>query len=245
MYPVYCINLEHREDRKKHSLDQFEKIGISSDNVIYPHFIKDPRGGSYGCYDSHMKIWNDFVTNHPEDNFCLVFEDDFVANENSKEIIKNAIYFIDTNYEKVDILFLHNFNISVENEINDDNFVNGYAILSHAYILTRHYIQSIIKNNLLPEYKTPFDLAISCNKKDALYSEKIFYSKQACFKQLVDESDNYLNIFDKFLRKDINEIAYNYILFFKFLKNINISDDDIKKQMCGVDYFLQKYNKLF
>jgi len=237
MYPVYCINLEHREDRKKHSLDQFEKIGISSDNVIYPHFVKDPRGGVYGCYDSHMKVWNDFFTKHPEHKFCLVFEDDFLANDNSKEIIKKAKRFIDTNYENVDILFLHNFNVLVENDINDDNFVNGYGLQGHSYILTRHYVQSIIiKNGFIPEPNgLHFDIIISFYMKEALYSEKIFFTKNECFKQLTDKSDNCNNIFDGVFRDDINRTTYAIIEHLFFLKKINMNDRDIKLYMCQLN----------
>ena len=60
-YPIYCINLEHRKDRREHSMKQFETLGISPNRVKYPHFTKDPRGGVYGCFDSHIKIWNDFL----------------------------------------------------------------------------------------------------------------------------------------------------------------------------------------
>lgn len=44
-YPIYCINLEHREDRLRHSMTQFKNLGISHNTVIYPFFKKDPRGG--------------------------------------------------------------------------------------------------------------------------------------------------------------------------------------------------------
>jgi len=42
---IYCINLEHRGDRKQLSLEQFTKMGVSHDKVMYPHFTKDKRGG--------------------------------------------------------------------------------------------------------------------------------------------------------------------------------------------------------
>jgi len=240
MFPVYCINLEHRDDRKKHSLEEFKKIGISSDNVTYPHFVKDPRGGVYGCFDSHMKVWNDFFTKHVSHNFCLVFEDDFVSNDNSKEIIKNAIDFINKNYEKVDILFLHNFNVFVKNNINDDNFVNGYGPSAGAYIISRHYIKSIInKNGKLPDPSgVHIDFIISHYRDDILYSERLFFTKNYCFKQLVDKSDNYLNILDELFRGDLNkqnELFKNAILVSKQIIP-HLNDDLIK----DISYFIMK-----
>ena len=117
--PIYCINLEHRKDRKQHSLEQFTKMGVSHDNGVYPHFTKDKRGGVYGCFDSHMKIRNDFYTNYPNEKYCLVFEDDFIAPSNYKRIIKKATEFLDKNYEDVDILFLHDVCIKTENKANN------------------------------------------------------------------------------------------------------------------------------
>ena len=49
--PIYCINLKHRKDRKEHSLQQFTKLNILHDAVIYLPFTKDDRGGVYGCFD--------------------------------------------------------------------------------------------------------------------------------------------------------------------------------------------------
>lgn len=43
--PIYCINLENCKDRKKHSLEQFAKLGIPQDRVTYLYFTKDERGG--------------------------------------------------------------------------------------------------------------------------------------------------------------------------------------------------------
>ncbi len=45
MYPIYCINLEHRKDRKEHTIKEFEKMGIDHNKVIYPHFTKHKGGG--------------------------------------------------------------------------------------------------------------------------------------------------------------------------------------------------------
>ena len=58
-------------------MTQFTNLEISPTTVNYPHFTKDPRGGIYGCFDSHIKVWNDFFINHPNEKYVLVFEDDF------------------------------------------------------------------------------------------------------------------------------------------------------------------------
>ena len=132
-YPVYCINLVTRTDRKKHAIDNFKKLGIK--NVIYPTFNKDKRGGSYGCYSSHIYIWKHFFKNYPDSKYCLIFEDDFKLTKNSKKYIKLGETFIEENYNKVDILNLHNFGTPVDNKINTKIFTNGFGAATHAYFI--------------------------------------------------------------------------------------------------------------
>lgn len=202
---IYCINLEHRKDRKTHSLKQFNKMDIPYDKVVYLHFTKDKRSGAYGCFDSHMKVWNDFYTNYPNEKYCLVFEDDFVAPPNSKYIIKKATKFLEKNYDDIDILFLHNICTSVDNKANNYQFTNGYGFTNHAMFVSRRYIENIItKYGNLPEPNgRHIDNEITLNqfdKDNVLYSEKLFYTKKECFTQLSEKSENYLNRFDEFIR---------------------------------------------
>jgi len=232
-YPIYCINLEHRKDRKEHSMSQFTNLGISLNSVIYPYLKKDPRGGVYGCFDSHIKVWNDFFINHPNEKYVLVFEDDFVVTNNSKSILENATKFIDNNYDKIDILILHNICVNVENTINDYQFTCGYGISTTALFITRHYIKSIIdKYGKLPEpngrhidFEIGFNIIDNDNK---LYTNKIFFTKETCFTQLVDKSDNYLNFIDEMFRFDINKQAEYNMNIFKVLKKMVLNDDQIK-----------------
>lgn len=221
-FPIYCINLEHRKDRKEHTIEQFKKLNINHDNVIYPHFIKDNRGGIYGVFDSHMKVWNDFFVKHPNQNYCLVFEDDFVIFENSKSIIKKAIDFIEKNYKDIDILFLHNLKVNVDNNINNKTFNNGYGITACAYFINRHYIQSIItKYGKLPEPNGKHvDVELTMNNLDKdnwIYSEKIFFTNKPCIKQLENsKSDNCNNSFDELFRQNTTlEHCVNTLTFIK------------------------------
>jgi GR25 family glycosyltransferase involved in LPS biosynthesis len=229
--PVYCINLIHRKDRKQNSMENFEKLGIK--NVIFPVLEKHPDGGAYGCYDSHIKIWKEFYkTGTP---YCLIFEDDFKCSKDVKEnrkIIKKAIKFAGENLKKVDIILLHNFCIETDNKINNDYFTNGYGFSTHAMIITKNYIKSVIKKNGgFPQANGGhIDCEINVNSDNILYSEKIFFTKNECFVQIQDECDNYLNSIDKYL---INDRTFNLEMHKKilvFIKNKTLmSDDNFKK----------------
>jgi GR25 family glycosyltransferase involved in LPS biosynthesis len=215
--PIYCINLKERTDRKKHAQKEFRRIDIQHNDVIFLDFFRHKNGGIYGCYDSHMKVWNDFYKNHLDKELCIVFEDDFEATENSILYLKKAISFIEKNKDKVDILFLHDSFIEYNNHDKKDTsnayFTRGYGFLAHVYIVTRKYIKSILdkNDNHLPKPNgIHFDIDINMNANSILYSENIFFCKDPIFVQEEIQSNNYNNIFDKIIKKKYgNEFMFN------------------------------------
>ena len=218
-YPAYCINLKERTDRKNHAKKQFRKIDIEPSDVIFLDFFKHKKGGLYGCYDSHMKVWNDFYQNHKDKELCIIFEDDFEATENSIYYLKKAISFIEKNKYKVDVLFLHDKFIEYNNDNNNKKdisnkyFIHGYGLLAHAYIITIKYIKFILdkNDNHLPKPNgIHFDIDINMNKNSILYSDNIYYCKSRAFIQKELQSDNYNNIFDEIIKKKYgNEFFFN------------------------------------
>lgn len=244
-YPVYCINLKERVDRKKNVEKEFEKIDIKPSNVIFLDFYKHKMGGRYGCYDSHMKVWKDFYINHADKEICIIFEDDVEVTENSKLYLKRAVSFIEKNIDNVDILFLHNKCIGYtkkninKKSIHDKYFINDYGFYAHAYIVTRKYIQMILNknNNHLPKPNgIHFDVDININQKGILYSENIYFCKNPIFIQKnKDESNNDNNMFgvDVMLRKKYgNDIFRNISMKLKKnLKLILLNDDDKTKKV--------------
>ncbi len=237
--PIYCINLSHREDRKKHSLEQFKKIGIPEYQIIYPPFTKDNRGGFYGCFDSHMKIWNDFYLYYPNQSYALIFEDDFIAPPHADMLIKMAAKFTQEN--DVDIVNFHNLCVPLEGEQNNKLFTHGYGLGTHAYLITRRYIESIIERfgSLPMANGRHIDYEISINnidKDNRLYSEKIFYTHQEAFTQMVGKSDNMISFIGKihhgiFGERDSDRTTHMNYTFstIRFLKKNNlISDENVK-----------------
>ena len=179
-----------------------------------------------------------FLLNYPNDKYCLVLEDDFIAPSNYTNTIKHATKFLDKNYDEIDILFLHDMCIKVENPVNNHRFTNGYGFNNTAYLITRRYIQSIIdKHEKLPEpngRNIDFETMLnSVDKDNMLYSTKLFYTNEECFTQLIDKSDNYINKFDELFRTDLQKTQRNARDFFTFLKKNKIVDDEqIKKITC-------------
>jgi len=239
--PIYCINLQERPDRKKTAINEFKKINIDK-NVIFLEFHKHEKGGRYGCYDSHVKVWYNFYKNHKDKEMCIVFEDDFTVTENSETYLKRAIPFIQENRDKIDILFLHddfikyNPNYTNRNDINNNYFTNGYGKLAHAYIITRKYIKSIIKktkNNLLEQLETNFDIDMNFNKNNLLYSENFYFCNEVVFLQdNNNKSNNYTHRLEEIIRVNTSN-QFMFDLSTSFMKVINFlcgyNDDKTKK----------------
>lgn len=90
---IVCINLDISVERRKHAEYYFNKLDIPGKFFITK---KHPKGGLYGCFDSHVKILKD-AYDRGLDNI-LIFEDDFLpsASYSSENMIK-AIDFMETN----------------------------------------------------------------------------------------------------------------------------------------------------
>jgi GR25 family glycosyltransferase involved in LPS biosynthesis len=188
-----------------------------------------------------MKVWNDFYINYPDKEMCIIFEDDFEVTENSKLYLKKAISFIEKNKDNIDILFLHDKFVSYSEDrdkdkhcIDDKYFINGYGLLTHAYIVTRKYIKSILdkNNNHLPQpSKIHFDIDINMEQKSVVYSKNIYYCKKSVFIQKNNsESDNYINKLDEFIRKKYGNYMSLHIGI-QFIKHIKLLlKDDYKTQ---------------
>lgn len=227
MYPIYCINLQTRIDRKQHSKEQFLKLNIPLNSVIFPPFEKDLSGGVYGCFRSHMSIWNDFLINHPNSPYCLIFEDDFLINTENKEciqVLKDATKFLDSH--PADILHLHN--ICIPFKKSDEQFQQGYGVTTHAYFVTRSYIERIFQSGIPQADGTHIDINFSFKKQSPLYSQNIYYSNKLFFSQYVSSSDNYNCTLDSLLRIDhigmlcIGISFLNTLKSYELLTNSNI-----------------------
>lgn len=227
MYPIYCINLQNRIDRKQHTKEQFVKLNIPLDSVTYPHFTKDPSGGAFGCFRSHMFVWKDFLEKHPDKPYCLVLEDDFLVNTSDQEcqrIIKDATDFLDST-KSVDILHLHNLCISTDSMVKPKTFHRGYGTMAHAYFVTRKFISRL--REIPDAMGDQIDFTISFKHDSPIYSENQYYADKLYFSQYPNISDNYLNWFDQVTRIDHIFIWSKVYTCISVLKDLGILTDSI------------------
>jgi hypothetical protein len=85
---IYYINLDHRTDRNREMLGEFDKMGIPKNKIVRISAIKDAKYGDLGCSKSHVKALKQFVESGKSN--CIVFEDDFEFSQ-SKEIVHKSL----------------------------------------------------------------------------------------------------------------------------------------------------------
>lgn len=138
---INCINLYTRNDRLIRSYKVFKKLGIP---VIYYRVHKHSTDGVKGCYESHLSVIKNAYYNGCRN--LLIFEDDVVESPYfSNKLIEKAINFMKEN-ENWEIFYLgHQPNIFWKSsEVISDEIIKTQSTLTHAYVISRKYMEKII-----------------------------------------------------------------------------------------------------
>lgn len=107
---IVCINLDISFDRRMQSQKYFNEYNIPA---RFYTVQKHPKGGRYGCFDSHMKIIKDAYERGL--NNILVFEDDFMPTAAfTEEKIAEAVHFMRT-HDDWDIFYLGYGTVKMDN----------------------------------------------------------------------------------------------------------------------------------
>lgn len=193
---VYLINLDSRPDKLESSKKIFEKLGITSYKRIIPNFNTFDTN-SYlnkerqSVKDSHVRCVQDAIKNNYTN--ILIFEDDFVFNQEDKEVEENieqhielCMSFIKKN--SFDILYLDNMKtihkdkdnvlIKIERRRHEEDFVliKGKAYV-HSYILNKRIFQAFVDGQT--KYKSTGNDGVISHLKGTkyMYSKGIFDQK--------------------------------------------------------------------
>lgn len=147
---IVCINLEHRKDRKQVSENIFKQLNI---NCRFHTVRKHPKGGMYGCFESHIQVIKD-AYNKGLDNL-LIFEDDIKLTPSyTNSQLEICTEFMKTNKEW-DIFFLGyipcNTNRGSMKDLFNAEFVNSHIIqyrpfATHSYCVSRKGMHKILNN---------------------------------------------------------------------------------------------------
>jgi len=184
-----CISLDTRKDRRRKVKQVFKRIGIL-DRITWWIVSKNPYGGVYGCFESHLMIWKKFGSRP----YLCVFEDDLDG------------YLIDfirlmtlLPHIRTPVINLAPSPVYVSEVINGVSY--GNFLDTVAYILQRRDISQIIKH-VEPYYGIPIDLAMI----------DIPTAGISIFRQINQDSDvSERSYYYYYWRKRVREVLTSYI----------------------------------
>jgi len=139
---IFYINLDHRQDRRNHIINQLEIINYPKDKIIRIPAIQTDFGG-LGCARSHVKTIETFL--ETGEQRCIVLEDDFTFYQN---ITSDYFYQLLNNLpENWDIVMLSS------NTISDRNFSDTFKKCNNAQTASGYMISKTFAPKLLQNFK--------------------------------------------------------------------------------------------
>lgn len=198
MTQFYCISLEERSDRRERLKEIIQKLDIPLEWWIVK---KHPDGGIYGCFESHIAIWNKMAkSNYPDDELVVIMEDDLCITEpvTSKEfytLLKKCRQLLKEN--KVDIIHLGHLTQTLVGKIHSStrwSFFRGKCTFAHLYAITVGKIREHI-NTIKRGYGQHIDIVMCQKLQQILLLPNVFQQRD-----LLDTDNQWDNDADQFYR---------------------------------------------
>lgn len=137
-----CINLIERDDRMEEAQEQFEKVGLFG-SVMFHRVERHPRGGRYGCYNSHREVMQQALKDNIDT--LLIFEDDVQFEDGWEQVVRDAKEFIDSGAE-FDAFFLGSQILFVD-EQHTSTVWRVKCTNAHAYVVSREGMEAFVANS--------------------------------------------------------------------------------------------------
>lgn len=176
---IYYINLDNRPDRKREFLSEISKIDFPNKNIVrIPGVYKEKMGG-LGCSLSHIKALNKFI--HSNENYCMIFEDDFIFNEETIGKVREYLFNLFENNISFDVCMLSG--LILKSEPTEYKFLNKVinGQTASGYIVSKAFAPVLLQN---------FTESAQLLEKD--YSKYNVYALDQYWKQLQPSNNWYI-----------------------------------------------------
>lgn len=164
MIPSYCITMSITPERYTRAKNLFNDLKYPVNFYIAE---RDPQGGIYGCWRSHLACWDDAVSKGHD--IIAVFEDDVeIPNEEEfKKILEEAHKFLVQN-ENFEFIALHGQVLPIEYKKGPIKF--GVPITTCAYMIHLPRFLKRGRKNIEPTGKH-FDYELFLNPEGPIYTK--------------------------------------------------------------------------
>ncbi|MEN6331376.1 MAG: glycosyltransferase, partial [Smithella sp.] len=136
---LYCISLREREDRRQSALREFSKVGLT-DRVEFELGEHHPFNMEQGVYESHMTCLRKGLEAGARN--IVIFEDDVEFDRFDPERLRSCTEFLKQHPQWKVFLLGALIRSSCKTDNNCIQKVR-YQSLSHAYVLNRHYAETL------------------------------------------------------------------------------------------------------
>jgi glycosyl transferase family 25 len=139
---IYYINLDHREDRRNHIMNQLKQINYPEHKIIRVSAIKTDFGG-LGCGRSHIKALEHFL--QTDKDRCIILEDDFTFYQNTEHYFHQCIVRQEGLPENWDLVMLSSNTMS-ESPFSDKFKKCNDAQTASGYMIRKKFAPTLLEN---------------------------------------------------------------------------------------------------
>ena len=130
----YCMTLDSREDRRQKVIPKFKELNIPVEWWIVK---RHPEGGKYGCFETHVNIWE-----HSDADIIVVFEDDSEFDGTAADFRKILDEAISLSH-KYDTIHFGHIAYSIGKQVSQ-NFYEGKFLTTSCYLGRKEKFQRLI-----------------------------------------------------------------------------------------------------
>ena len=141
---ILYINLEHRPDRKEHTVNEIHKL-CKDDSKIHRIDAVYCSPGALGCGLSHIKALH-YTLEHPEWNTVLVLEDDFTFH--SIDELNGSIRTLFNHDPLFDVGLLSYNHRRIQFNHTENDMIKKvlFSQTTSSYLIRRHYLPTLLQN---------------------------------------------------------------------------------------------------
>jgi GR25 family glycosyltransferase involved in LPS biosynthesis len=194
---TYCINLEHRTDRRDEAQLEFDREGIDVEFFRATNGRKEAPSGlyisepEYGCAMSHVRVWRDMVEKGHE--IALVTEDDVRLVPQFKQKLEDLLH--EASHFPWDMINIGPI-CTVEKTQVTEKLYEGRTLATHAYLITLECARKLAGFD--PKfYKVPVDFQLN------LFPIRIMVVYESLAKQECLDDNMFLGFLKSLVKGDI------------------------------------------